>query len=49
MVAAVGTGSVKYSDALAAIFIEGIIFVILSVTGMTAQHFHPCLRGMHLM
>ena len=28
-----GTGSVKYQDALAAIFIEGWIFIILSVTG----------------
>lgn len=28
-----GTGSVKYQDALAAIFIEGWIFIILSITG----------------
>ena len=28
-----GTGSVKYQDALAAIFVEGWIFIILSVTG----------------
>ena len=28
-----GTGSVKYKDALAAIFIEGWIFIILSLTG----------------
>ena len=28
-----GTGSVKYKDALAAIFIEGWIFIILSITG----------------
>lgn len=28
-----GTGSVSYKDALAAIFIEGWIFIILSITG----------------
>ena len=47
MVGFAGTGPVKYSTALAAVFLEGIIFVIVSATGlraMLALFFPTCVK-----